>query len=485
MTSARSRSMPGRVQLSREPEATDRWRIDPVGAMSVPGIVFASKELLSRVEDQALQQVVNVATLSGIVEASYAMPDIHWGYGFPIGGVAATDVEGGGVISPGGVGFDISCGVRLLVSPILLDELAPRLEGLMDALDVCIPRGLGGGGVWQCDEHDLEAVLREGARAAVRAGLGTDADLARCEDGGSLAGADPTQVSERALERGLHQVGSLGSGNHFLEVQVVDEIYDAETAEVFGLAPSQVCVMIHCGSRGLGHQICSDHVRTMLGAMPRYGISVPDRQLACAPVHSAEGQAYLGAMAAAANYGRANRQALSIAARRAFEAVVGTGDLVLLYDVSHNLAKLEHHEVGGVRRLLCVHRKGATRALPPGHPDLPEDLRAVGQPVLVPGSMGTASHVLVGVDPGGAFTSACHGAGRTMSRHAVARQVQGSELRRQLQSRGIAVRVRSARGLAEEAPVAYKDVDEVVATCERAGLARRVARLRPLGVVKG
>ncbi|MGA2933043.1 MAG: RtcB family protein, partial [Acidimicrobiales bacterium] len=333
--------------------------------------------------------------------------------------------------------------------------------------------------------HDLEAVLREGARAAVRAGLGTDADLARCEDGGSLAGADPTEVSERALARGLHQVGSLGSGNHFLEVQVVDEVYDSETAEAFGLAPSQVCVMIHCGSRGLGHQICSDHVRTMLGAMPRYGISMPDRQLACAPVRSAEGQAYLGAMAAAANYGRANRQALSVAVRRALEAVVGTGELALLYDVSHNLAKLEHHEVAGARRLLCVHRKGATRALPPGHPDLPEDLRTAGQPVLVPGSMGTASHVLVGVEPGGAFCSACHGAGRTMSRHAAARQVQASELRRQLQSRGIAVRARSARGLAEEAPVAYKDVDEVVATCERAGLARRVVRLRPVGVVKG
>jgi len=485
MTNARSRATPGRVQISSEPEGPDRWRIDPVGAMSVPGIVFASKELLSRVEDQALQQVVNVATLPGIVEASYAMPDIHWGYGFPIGGVAATDVERGGVISPGGVGFDISCGVRLLVSTISLDELAPRLEVLMDTLDVSISRGLGSGGVWQCDEQDLEAVLREGARAAVRAGLGTDADLARCEDCGSLSGADPTEVSERALARGLHQVGSLGSGNHFLEVQAVDEVYDAETAEAFGLAPAQVCVMIHCGSRGLGHQICSDHVRTMLGAMPRYGISVPDRQLACAPVRSAEGQAYLGAMAAAANYGRANRQALSVAARRAFEVAVGTGDLALLYDVSHNLAKLEHHEVGGVRRLLCVHRKGATRALPPGHPDLPEDLRPMGQPVLVPGSMGTASHVLVGMVPGGAFASACHGAGRTMSRHAAVRQVHGNELLRQLESMGIAVRAKSARGLAEEAPVAYKDVDEVVATCERAGLARRVARLRPLGVVKG
>jgi len=480
------RSLPRRVELLRTAGA-DRWRIEPVGAMSVQGIVFASEALLPQVaEDQALQQVVNVATLPGIVEASYAMPDVHWGYGFPIGGVAATDVDRGGVISPGGVGFDISCGVRMLVAPISVDELAPRLEALMDTLDVGIPRGLGGGGVWQLhDEHALEAVLQQGARAAVHAGLGTEADLARCEDGGTLADADPAQVSERAVARGLHQVGSLGSGNHFLEIQAVDQIYDADTAKALGLAPSQVCVMIHCGSRGLGHQICSDHVRTMLEAMPRYGISVPDPQLACVPVRSAEGQSYLGAMAAAANYGRANRHSLSVAVRRAFQAVIGTGDLALLYDVSHNLAKLEYHEVGGTRRLLCVHRKGATRALPPGHPDLPEDLRAVGQPVLVPGSMGTASYVLVGVDPGGAFSSTCHGAGRRMSRHAAARQVDGNELRRQLQSLGIAVRVRSVRGLAEEAPMAYKDVDEVVATCERAGLARRVARLRPLGVVKG
>jgi tRNA-splicing ligase RtcB len=384
------------------------------------------------------------------------------------------------------VGFDISCGVRLLVSPLSADELAPKLDDLMNAFDRGVPRGLGRGGVWHLDDdRHLEAVLRDGARAALVAGLGTEADLARCEDSGHLSGSDPSQVSERARARGLRQVGSLGSGNHFLEVQAVDQIYDAATAETFGLFPSQVCVMIHCGSRGLGHQICSDHVRVMLGAMSRYGIAVPDPQLACAPVGSPEGQAYLGAMAAAANYGRANRQVLSVAVRRAFEGATGTGDLTLLYDVSHNLAKLEYHQVDSERRLLCVHRKGATRALPPGHPDLPDDLRAVGQPVLVPGSMGTASHVLVGRDPGGAFSSACHGAGRTMSRHAAARQVHGDELRRELEAAGIAVRASSARGLAEEAPAAYKDVDEVVATCERAGLAQRVARLRPLGVVKG
>jgi tRNA-splicing ligase RtcB len=477
----------GPVGLVAVPDATDRWRIDPVGDMLVPGIVFASRRLLEHaVEDEALRQVANVATLPGIVDASFAMPDVHSGYGFPIGGVAATDVGAGGVVSPGGVGFDISCGVRLLASPLSAGELKPKLVELMDALDAGTPRGLGPGGVWHLpDRVALDGVLREGVRAALKAGLGTEADLERCEDRGVIAGADPLQVSERARARGIGQVGSLGSGNHFLEVQEVEEIFDPVCADAFGLSGSQVCVMIHSGSRGLGHQICSDHVRVMIDAMRRYHIAVPDLQLACAPVTSVEGEAYLSAMAAAANYGRANRQALTAATRRAFRATVGTGDLALVYDVSHNLAKLERHTVGGEPRLLCVHRKGATRALPPGHRDLPEDLRAVGQPVLVPGSMGTASYVLVGDDPGGAFSSACHGAGRTMSRHAALREVHGGALRRELESSGIAVRARSDRGLAEEAPLAYKDVDEVVMTCERAGLARRVARLRPLGVVKG
>jgi tRNA-splicing ligase RtcB len=484
---AGGKRLTGLGQLTPVAGAVDQWRIEPVGPMRVPGIVFASEALLQgAAADEALQQVANVATLPGIVDASFAMPDIHWGYGFPIGGVAATDVDAGGVVSPGGVGFDISCGVRLLAAPITVDELVSKRTVLMDALDVRIPRGLGRGGLWHLqDRRSLDAVLRDGARAALAAGLGTEDDLPRCEDGGVIAGADSSQVSERALSRGLDQVGSLGSGNHFLEVQVVEEIFDSKSADAFGIFPSQVCVMIHCGSRGLGHQICSDHVRTMIGAMAGHGITVPDPQLACAPVRSPEGEAYLGAMAAAANYARANRQALTVAARRAFEAVIGTGALVLVYDVSHNLAKLEVHSVGGVPRLLCVHRKGATRALPPGHPDLPEDLRAVGQPVLVPGSMGTASYVLVGVDPGGAFSSACHGAGRTMSRHAAVHRVRGEALRRELESAGIAVRGTSARGLAEEAPFAYKDIDEVVMTSERAGLARRVARLRPLGVVKG
>ena len=366
------------------------------------GIVFALRELLPDVAgDRSLDQVVNVAELPGIVGASYAMPDVHWGYGFPIGGVAATDVEAGGVVSPGGVGFDISCGVRLLRAPLDRAELEPHRAGLMDELGRLVPKGMGRGAVWEVGgEGELRRVLARGAVEAVERGFGDDQDLARCEDGGMLAGADAAAVSERALERGLHQVGSLGSGNHFLEVQAVDRIVDETAAAALGLAEGQVCVMIHSGSRGLGHQICTDHVRRMETAMGRYGIRVADRQLACVPVRSLEGQAYLAAMAAAAKYGRANRQLLATAARRALAASVGTDRLELVYDVSHNLAKLERHDVGGRSRLLCVHRKGATRALPPGRPDLPPDLTSVGQPVLVPGSMGTASHVLVGV-PGG------------------------------------------------------------------------------------
>ncbi|HMA47461.1 MAG TPA: RtcB family protein [Frankiaceae bacterium] len=463
-----------------------RWRIDPVGRMRVPGVVFASRRLLPDVvSDHSLEQVANVATLPGVVVASYAMPDVHWGYGFPIGGVAATDVERGGVVSPGGVGFDISCGVRLLLSDHDREGLAPQLPALMDALDRLTPRGLGRGGVWHLSGRgELERVLCGGSRYAVAEGWGVAQDLERCEDRGAVDDADPGRVSQRAVDRGLHQVGSLGSGNHFLEVQTVEAVYDERVAGAFGLWPGRVCVMIHCGSRGLGHQICSDHVRAMTAAMPRYGIQLPDRQLACAPVDSAEGRGYLAAMAAAANYGRANRQLLTESTRRAFAGTVG-GRLELLYDVSHNLAKVETHPVGGRPRRLCVHRKGATRALPPGHPELPADLAPVGQPVLVPGSMGTASYVLAGVPGGEAFHSTCHGAGRVMSRHEATRRTGGPALRRELERAGIAVRAASERGLAEEAPFAYKDVDEVVAICEQAGLARRVARLRPLGVVKG
>jgi tRNA-splicing ligase RtcB (3'-phosphate/5'-hydroxy nucleic acid ligase) len=468
-------------------ETPYRFRIEPEGRMRVPGIVFASRQLLPDVSsDKALQQVCDVATLPGILQASYAMPDMHCGYGFPIGGVAATDVAQGGVVSPGGVGFDISCGVRLLAArDIDRQTVKPYLRTVMDELDRATPRGVGRGAVWRLRGRDeLEQLLRGGARYAVVQGHGVARDLERCEDSGALADADPNQVSARAVDRGFGQVGSLGSGNHFLEVQVVDEVYDESAAGAMCLALDQVCVMIHCGSRGLGHQICTDHVRAIEKAMSRYGISVPDRQLACVPVDSPEGRDYLGAMAAAANYGRANRQLLGEAARRVFATVTGT-TLDLVYDVSHNLAKLEQHEIGGVTRTVCVHRKGATRAVPPGHPDLPADLRAVGQPVLIPGTMGTASYVLVGLPDGPAFASTAHGAGRVASRHQAARSVNGRKLRDDLEARGILVRGSSWRGLAEEAPAAYKDVTEVVATSERAGLARAVARLVPIGVVKG
>jgi tRNA-splicing ligase RtcB len=466
-------------------ETPFRWRIERSGAMRVPGIVFASKRLLPSVQDdRSLEQVANVATLPGIVRASFAMPDVHWGYGFPIGGVAATDVERGGVISPGGVGFDISCGVRLLLSDQDSDSIGGVLHTLMDDLDARIPRGVGPGGVWALERHELNEVLVSGAQYAVERGFGGARDLAHCEDGGWLDGADPSVVSPRAIERGVRQVGSLGSGNHFLEIQTVDRILDETLAESFGLRLGQVTVMIHSGSRGLGHQICTDHVEAMMPAMKRYGITVPDDQLACAPVDSPEGAAYLGAMVAAANFGRANRQLLTHATRAAFERAARSASLEVLYDVSHNLAKLERHVVDGRELTLCVHRKGATRALPPDHPDLPPALRPFGQPVLAPGSMGTASYVLAGVAGNVAFDSCCHGAGRTMSRHAATRRVHGRDLARELEAEGILVRARSWRGLAEEAPFSYKDVEEVVRTCEEAGLARRVARLRPIGVVK-
>jgi len=467
-------------------EGPYRFRIPQRGEMRVPGIVYASRELIPDLAaDRSLEQVANVATLPGIVTASYAMPDLHLGYGFPIGGVAATDPAAGGVISPGGVGFDISCGVRLLAACLNRDEVAPVLGALMDQLAAAVPRGAGRGGIWHLTgPAQMKDVLTSGARYAVEQGYGVERDLLRCEDEGAVADADPDQVSARAIDRGLHQVGSLGSGNHFLEVQAVEEVYDPATAQQFGLSHGQVCVMIHCGSRGLGHQICGDHVRIMDKAMPGYGITVPDRQLACAPVTSPEGRDYLGAMAAAANYGRANRHVLAHKAREIFTRTAGAR-LDLVYDVSHNLAKMETHQVDGKSALLCVHRKGATRALPPGHPGLPEDLRETGQPVLIPGSMGTFSYVLAGIPGGGAFYSTCHGAGRVMSRHQALRTVSGSALRRRLESAGIAVRGASARGLAEETPEAYKDVNAVVEAAEGGGLCRKVARLVPLGVVKG
>jgi tRNA-splicing ligase RtcB len=460
------------------------WELDPEGGMRVPGRVFASPDLFAKAEaDRALQQVANVAHLPGIVEASFAMPDIHWGYGFPIGGVAATDVEAGGVVSPGGVGFDICCGVRLLASALTEADFRRHQARIMGELDARIPRGLGKGAV--AEKRLLEAVLERGAAAVVDAGLGTGADLTRCEERGTSRGADLGAVSARARERGGSQLGSLGAGNHFLEVQVVDRVEDAEAAEVFGLAAGMVTVMIHCGSRGLGHQVCTDYLADMGRAMSHHRISVPDRQLACVPVQSKEGERYLGAMAAAANFAWANRHLLAQAARQAVAAALGTGvskvGMASVFDVAHNLAKIEEHQVGR----LCVHRKGATRAFGPDHPDLPADLRPVGQPVLIPGSMGTASWVLRGVGDNPAFTTSAHGAGRMMSRHAAKRTRSGREVMGDLEAEGIAVRPGSVSLLAEEAPFAYKDVDAVVEVCRRAGLAAPVARLRPIGVVKG
>jgi tRNA-splicing ligase RtcB (3'-phosphate/5'-hydroxy nucleic acid ligase) len=464
------------------------WEIPASGGMAVPGRIFASEDQMELVRtDRASDQVANVAHLPGIVKASFAMPDIHWGYGFPIGGVAATAIDESGVVSPGGVGFDICCGVRLLASNFTEADFARNRDSVMGNLDRRIPRGVGKGGV--AEASLLSDVLRDGAAAALDAGYGWEGDLERCEEHGTSAGADPTSISDHAKARGRGQLGSLGAGNHFLEIQVVDEIHDSRTAGVFGLADGMLVVMLHCGSRGLGHQTCTDQLRLMGPAMHEYGIAIPDRQLACVPVTSPEGRRYMEAMAASANFAWANRHVLAHAARGAFADAFGvepraTG-MDLVYDVAHNLAKIERHHVADKLMELCVHRKGATRALGPGHPDLPEDLKPVGQPVLVPGSMGTASWVLRGVGSNPAFASAAHGAGRVMSRKQAKERSPGRQVRDQLEAGGISVRPGSVGLLSEEAPYAYKDVDEVAEVCVRAGLADKVARLRPVGVVKG
>jgi tRNA-splicing ligase RtcB (3'-phosphate/5'-hydroxy nucleic acid ligase) len=470
------------------------WEI-PVGfvdGMRVPGVVFSADELFAKtLEDGAAIQVANVATLPGIVGASLAMPDVHRGYGFPVGGVAATDVAAGGVISPGGVGFDIGCGVRLVRSDLAWEDLRPRLRQLTLALARRIPRGTGRQGLLPLDRGDLDAVLREGAPFPLAQGLGFQEDAAACEDGGTLPGARPELVSERARERGAPQLGSLGGGNHFLEVQVVEEIRDQAGAEAMGIFGGQVCVMLHTGSRGLGHQVCTDHVREFDQRMPATGIRVPDRQLGCLPVGHEAAQRYLGAMAAAGNFALANRQVLTDGLRGTFAEVFGRSarelGLRVVYDVSHNLAKLEEHQVDGTTRMLCVHRKGATRALGPGHPSLPGPYRATGQPVTIPGSMGSGSYLLVGAAGSEArsFGSTCHGAGRAMSRTRSKKVMSGRDLQRQLEREGIVVAASNVKLLGEEAPHAYKDPSVVVETCERVGLSRVVARLRPAGVVKG
>ena len=476
-----------------EPERVDDelWEL-PVGTvpgMRVPARVFADPELLAAIEqDRSLEQLANVATLPGIVDAALAMPDIHQGYGFPVGGVAATSADEG-VISPGGVGYDINCGVRLLALQVEYDELVgDRRERLVHELSRRIPVGAGGQGAREgLRGANLERVLSLGPRALLEdLGIGSEQELHFTESGGCLEGADPAAVSPRARERGAGQIGTLGSGNHFLELQRVEAIYEAEAAEAFGLRLGQLTVLIHSGSRGLGHQVCTDFVKRMDARLNHYGIELPDRQLSCAPISSPEGQDYLRAMAAAANFAWANRAALAHRVREAVASVLGkpaAQGARTIYDVAHNVAKLEAH--GG--RTVCVHRKGATRAFPPGHPEIPPEYARAGQPVFIPGSMGTASYVLAARAGAMArsFGTTCHGAGRRMSRTAVRKAVDPAQLRRRLEASGIVVRAGSARGLAEEAPEAYKDVDRVVEIVERAGLAARVVRLRPVGVVKG
>jgi tRNA-splicing ligase RtcB len=478
---------PANLEIQRVGEYV--WQIPKQGDMRVPGIVYASEELFDQPgHEEALRQVANVATLPGIVKASIAMPDIHWGYGFPIGGVAATD-DRDGVVSPGGVGFDINCGVRLVRTSLRGDDVTPRLEELMHELMRRVPQGTGAHGALRLTPRDLGKLIERGVPFLAERGLASEADLAHTGEGGSMPGADADAVSQKALRRGLTQVGSLGSGNHFLEVQVVDEILDRGTAEAFGVTAGQVLVMIHSGSRGFGHQTCTDHLARM--NLNRFGFELPDRQLACAPVDSPEGRDYLAAMACACNFAFANRQAMMNEVRGALEHVFRASHerlgVELLYDVAHNIVKRETHAVDGIERVVWVHRKGATRAFGPGRADVPADYRDVGQPVIIPGDMGRESWLLAGT--GGAmsetFGSTCHGAGRLMSRSAAKKVKSGAEVRRELEERGIVVKTASTSLLAEEASYAYKDVSQVVGVVEAVGLSRRVARLRPLGVLKG
>ncbi|MDW8426023.1 MAG: RtcB family protein [Meiothermus sp.] len=462
------------------------WWLEATPPMRVPGILYASEALLREMDDKVLEQMANVASLPGIVQAVYAMPDAHWGYGFPIGGVAAFR-EDDGVVSAGGVGFDISCGVRTLHTGLTVEDLAPLKADLAQGLFRHVPAGVGSVGKIHLEPDELDAMLQGGAEWAVKRGYGRREDLERIEEHGRMEGARPEMVSEQAKRRQADEMGTLGSGNHYLEVQQVTEVYDPSVADAFGVAVGDVLVSIHSGSRGLGHQVATDYGRRMIEAAHRYGLELADLELACAPIQSEEGQAYLGAMRAAINCALANRQILTHLAREAFAYLLPRADLRLIYDVSHNTAKLETHLVNGQPQRLYVHRKGATRALGPGHPDLPDAFRAVGQPVLIGGTMGTASYILVGTPESEArsFSSSCHGAGRAMSRHQALKQWRGRELVKQLGERGVIVRSPSPRGVAEEAPGAYKDVTAVVDAAHAAGLSRKVARLEPLICIKG
>jgi tRNA-splicing ligase RtcB len=470
------------------------WRIPKSykEGMRVEGLIFADERLLDQIKrDQAPEQVANVAFLPGIQYASLAMPDIHWGYGFCIGGVCATDPDEGGVISPGGVGYDINCGVRLVRSNLSYRDVKPHLRPLVEELFRQVPTGVGKSGRYHFNDKELRQLLAEGPRAVLQRGLGTPRDLEFTEAEGRLVGADPDAVSDRAMARGYEQCGTLGSGNHFLEVQVVDHVFDEQAASVLGLEKDLICVMIHSGSRGLGYQVCDDALAKLRKVPEKYGIVLPDRQLACAPVDSPEGENYIAAMRAAANFAWCNRQLLMHQAREVFATVFGRSwqelQMNLVYDVCHNIAKFEEHTTGGRRKRLWVHRKGATRAFPPDHPEIPALYRKIGQPVIIPGDMGRASWVLVG-QPGSmekTFGTTCHGAGRAMSRTAAVKEAGGRRIDKELEAKGVIARARSYRGLAEEQPKAYKDVDAVVDVVHRAGLSHKVARMRPIGVIKG
>jgi tRNA-splicing ligase RtcB len=463
------------------------WRLAPSAGMHVPVVMYASAAIIQEMDDKVYEQAANVARLPGIAGAVYTMPDAHWGYGFPIGGVAAFDPERGGVISAGGVGFDISCGVRTLTTGLRRADIEPVRKDLADALYYNIPVGVGSTGRLHLDQREMDIMLNGGARWAVARGFGLQSDLARIEEQGCMQGADPDEVSHHAKQRQRDEMGTLGSGNHYLEVQEVVEIFDDRAAQVFNIATGDVLISIHCGSRGLGHQIGTDFLKRMVVQAGAHGIHLPDRELACAPITSALGQSYLGAMRSAMNCAMANRQIITHLVRDVFAGYFPQNQLDLIYDVSHNTCKLESYEIGGQRREVYVHRKGATRAFGPGHPDLPEVFRETGQPVLIGGSMGTASHILAGNAAGEKLSlySACHGAGRRMSRRQATRTWRGRQVIDELEDRGIIVRSPSQRGVAEEAPGAYKDVDAVVEATDAAGLARRVAKLRPVVCVKG
>ncbi len=480
------------LELRRLQKVDDyRWLV-PKGTkpgMLTDALIYADERLMQDiVKDLSLEQAINVAMLPGIVGRSLAMPDIHQGYGFPIGGVAATLPDEGGVISPGGVGFDINCGVRLLASTLTREEVRPKIRELVNQLFRDIPSGAGQKGSIRLSYQNLDRVLKEGAAWMVEHSYGRPADLDTCEESGALDGADPTAVSDRAKTRGVPQIGTLGSGNHFLEVQYVERVFEPAVAQALGLYENEIVVLIHSGSRGLGHQLCTDYLRDMDEGMRRYGISLPDRQLACVPVHSREGQAYLGGMRAAANFAWANRQGITHFTRQAFKRIFGENtDLRVVYDVCHNIAKLERHKVDGRDRKVMVHRKGATRAFPPARPEVPEAYKSVGQPVLIPGSMGTASYVLVGAEGAmqESFGTTCHGAGRVMSRTAAKKSAYAQNAKQRLEDQGIIVRSETRDGISEEIPEAYKDVDAVINVVHNAGLSKRVARLKPIGVIKG